>query len=96
MGPSGSGKSSLLNLMARRLHSSLTTRYSASGKMLFNGANPSNDVIRSLCSETLRYAAALRLPSWMSAAEKERRAEDIILKLGLRECADVPIGSEFM
>jgi ABC-type multidrug transport system ATPase subunit len=80
--------------------------------MLFNGATPSDEVVRSLCSyvtqdddallpsltvrETLRYAAALRLPNWMSAAEKERRAEDVILKLGLRECADIAIGSEFV
>jgi len=80
--------------------------------MLFNGSTPSDSVVRSLCSyvtqdddallpsltvrETLRYAAALRLPGTMSAAEKERRAEEIILKMGLRDCADTIIGSEFL
>ncbi|KAF8537404.1 P-loop containing nucleoside triphosphate hydrolase protein [Trichophaea hybrida] len=112
MGPSGSGKSSLLNLMARRLKSTLRTRYSFSGSMLFNGAMPSDTVIRSLCSyvtqdddallpsltvrETLQYAAALRLPAWLPAKDKGRKAEEILLKMGLRDCADVIIGSEFM
>lgn len=98
--------------MARRLDSSLATRYSSSGKMLFNGAAPSDKVVRSLCSyvtqdddalypsltvrETLHYAAALRLPSWMSSKDKQRRAEDVLHKLGLRDCADVMIGSEFL
>ncbi|RPA99436.1 P-loop containing nucleoside triphosphate hydrolase protein [Choiromyces venosus 120613-1] len=112
MGPSGSGKSSLLNLMARRLHSSASTRYKSSGKMFFNGALPSDTVIKSLCSyvtqdddallpsltvrETLYYAAQLRLPSSMSKSEKKRRADDVILKMGLRDCADNLIGSEFL
>lgn len=111
MGPSGSGKSTLLNLMARRLHSSISTRYRSSGKMLFNGALPSDAVIRSLCSyvtqdddallpsltvrETLQFAAALRLPTWMSKDDKKRRAEEVILKMGLKDCADNLIGSEF-
>lgn len=111
MGPSGSGKSTLLNLMARRLHSSVSTRYHSSGKMLFNGALPSDAVIRSLCSyvtqdddallpsltvrETLQFAAALRLPTWMSKEDKKRRAEEVILKMGLKDCADNLIGSEF-
>ena len=41
LGPSGSGKSSSLNTMARRLRSSLLTRYrtSESGAMLVNGSS---------------------------------------------------------
>ena len=50
MGPSGSGKTSLLNLMARRLHSSISTRYETHGEIFFNGAIPSKKVIRSICS----------------------------------------------
>ncbi|EWC46649.1 hypothetical protein DRE_04136 [Drechslerella stenobrocha 248] len=112
MGPSGSGKSSLLNSMAQRLHNTLLTRYHKSGDMLFNGSRVSDNVIQSLCSyvtqdddallpsltvrETLRFAAGLRLPKWMSRKEKIRRAEDILLKMGLKECADTLIGSEFL
>ncbi|KAI5793725.1 P-loop containing nucleoside triphosphate hydrolase protein [Peziza echinospora] len=112
MGPSGSGKSSLLNQMAKRLKSSPFTRYISTGSMKFNGALPSDEVVRSLCSyvtqdddallssltvrETLRFAAGLRLPKWMSKQEKMTRAEDIILKLGLKDCADNIIGDEFV
>ncbi|KAF8424189.1 ABC transporter [Tirmania nivea] len=112
MGPSGSGKSTLLNLLAKRLQSTPFTRYKSSGKILFNGAVPSDSVVRSLCSyvtqddeallpsltvrETLRFAAGLRLPKWMSNHEKIRRAEEVILKMGLKDCADNLIGSEFV
>ncbi|KAK6330430.1 hypothetical protein TWF696_003526 [Orbilia brochopaga] len=112
MGPSGSGKSSLLNSMAQRLHNSLTTRYRQSGDILFNGSRVSDSVVKSLCSyvtqdddallpsltvrETLRFAAGLRLPKWMSKKEKIRRAEDILLKMGLKDCADTLVGSEFL
>ena len=41
-GPSGGGGSSLLNTMARRLQSSLFTRYRTSGTMLFNGVQPTD------------------------------------------------------
>lgn len=73
---------------------------------------PSDCVVRSLCSyvtqdddallpsltvrETLRFAAGLRLPKWMSSDEKIRRAEEVILKMGLKDCADNLIRSEFV
>jgi ABC-type multidrug transport system ATPase subunit/ABC-type multidrug transport system permease subunit len=112
MGPSGSGKTSLLNAMALRLHSSFGTKYSRSGEMTFNGAIPSDSVVRSVCSyvcqdddallpslsvrETLRFSAGLRLPSHMSKEEKNRRAEEVLLKMGLKDCADNLIGSELV
>ena len=112
LGPSGSGKSSLLNVMARRLRSSLLTRYRTSGAMLFNGVRPTDKEVRSLCSyvtqddsallpyltvrETLRFAAGLRLPRWMSKEEKVKRAEDVLLKMGLKDCADVLVGNELL
>ena len=112
MGPSGSGKTSLLNSMALRLHNSMGTKYIPSGKLTFNSAVPSSSVVRSVCSyvcqdddallpsltvrETLRFAAGLRLPSWMSKDEKNRRAEDVLLKMGLKDCADNLVGSELV
>ncbi|KAI9850392.1 MAG: hypothetical protein M1838_005725 [Thelocarpon superellum] len=112
MGPSGSGKTSLLNSMADRLQSNVATRYRPSGKLLFNGAIPSAAVFRSLCSfveqtddallpsltvrETLRFAAGLRLPQWMSREEKEKRAGQVLLKLGLKDCADNLIGNDLI
>jgi ABC-type multidrug transport system ATPase subunit len=112
MGPSGSGKTSLLNLMAHRLHNSASTRYLAGGEMLYGGAVPSDDVVRSVSSyvcqdddallptltvrETLHFAAGLRLPTWMSKQEKIQRAESVLLKLGLRDCADNLIGNDLI
>lgn len=112
MGPSGSGKTSLLNSVARRLHGSLMTKYQLSGKMSYNGAIPSESVIRSVTSfvtqdddalmpsltvrESLRFAAGLRLPRWMSKEEKNQRAEEILMKMGLKDCADNLIGSDLI
>ncbi|CAF3484152.1 hypothetical protein SNK03_012781 [Fusarium graminearum] len=112
MGPSGSGKTSLLNAMALRLRDSVGTKYRPAGKLTFNGALPSDSVIRSVCSyvcqdddallpsltvrETLRFAAGLRLPSFMSKDEKNRRAEEVLLKMGLKDCADNLVGGELV
>lgn len=112
MGPSGSGKTSLLNSMALRLHNSLGTQYKKSGNLRFNGAIPSDSVIRSVCSyvcqdddallpsltvrETLQFSAGLRLPSFMTTAQKNERAEEVLLKLGLKDCADNIIGSDLI
>ncbi|KAL8907211.1 MAG: hypothetical protein Q9171_005944 [Xanthocarpia ochracea] len=108
MGPSGSGKTSLLNLMADRLQNSLSTIYETKGEMKFNNAVPSSEVIRSICSyvcqdddalfpcltvrENLQFAAALRLPTHLSKTQKRQRAESVLLKLGLRDCADTLVG----
>lgn len=112
MGPSGSGKTSLLNAMAGRLHSSVMAKYQTHGKMLFNGASPSDSVVRSICAyvsqdddsllpcltvrENLHFAAGLRLPTHLTKQEKFRRAESIILKMGLRDCADNLVGSDLV
>ncbi len=98
--------------MARRLHSSISTKYETNGDMVFSGAVPSEGVIRSICSyvcqdddallpcltvrENLRFAAGLRLPTHMSKEEKMQRAESVILKLGLRDCADILVGSQLV
>ncbi|KAL1643823.1 hypothetical protein SLS61_009139 [Didymella pomorum] len=112
MGPSGSGKTSLLNSMAGRLKDDFSTRYKTSGAMTFNGLSPSEDVVHSICSfvtqdddallasltvrETLRYAAGLRLPKWMSKQQKSQKAEEILLKMGLKDCADNLIGNDLI
>ncbi|KAL9108387.1 MAG: hypothetical protein Q9227_006847 [Pyrenula ochraceoflavens] len=108
MGPSGSGKTSLLHSMAHRLHSTIATEYQTRGRMLFNEAVPSESVVRSLTSfvvqdddalvasltvkETLRFAAKLRLPKWMSTSEKVAKADDVLIKLGLKGVANNVVG----
>ena len=37
--------------------------------------------------ENLHFPAALRLPSWMTHAERKERVEKVIDELGLRGCA---------
>jgi ABC-type multidrug transport system ATPase subunit len=112
LGPSGSGKSSLLNFIADRLHSSAYQKYISSGDIIFNNTLPSRSVIRSLCSyvtqeddgllpsltvrETLHYAAYLRLPNHFTHAQKRARADDVILQMGLKDCADTLIGDEMV
>ncbi|KAI0202926.1 P-loop containing nucleoside triphosphate hydrolase protein [Astrocystis sublimbata] len=112
MGPSGSGKTSLLNAMAQRQTNTIAVKYRSTGGLLFNGASPSNTVIRSVVSyvcqdddallpsltvrETLRFAAGLRLPTWMSKREKHQRAEEVLLKMGLKDCADNLVGSDLV
>jgi len=110
MGPSGSGKSSCLNAISRRLHSNSRTRYFSSGQILINGCDASDNLVSSITSyvpqddsgllpcltvrETLHFAARLRLPSWMTVDQKILRAESVLLSLGLRDCADTLIGSD--
>lgn len=112
MGPSGSGKTSLLDSMAHRLHNSTLTKYESGGNMLFNGAILSEKVIRSICSyvcqdddallpyltvrENLHFSAGLRLPAHLSSSEKKQRAESVLLKMGLRDCANNLVGSELV
>lgn len=94
--------------MARRLPDQIGTQYEQGGKMLFGAGIPSDSVISSVVSyvsqdddaliptltvrETLNFAAALRLPIWMSKVQKRARAESVLLDLNLRDCADTLIG----
>ncbi|KAL9626413.1 MAG: hypothetical protein Q9164_007880 [Protoblastenia rupestris] len=109
LGPSGSGKTSLLNTMAQRLPDGLMQYHVAGGRMVLGGSIASKELITSLTSyvcqddnallpsltvrETLRFAALLRLPTWMSIDDKIQRSEDVLRKLGLTECADTRIGN---
>lgn len=112
LGPSGSGKSSLLNLVADRLNSSVFSKYHSNDAIFFNNVAPPREVISSLCSfvtqeddgllpsltvrETLHYAAYLRLPSHLKHEERRQIADNIILKMGLKYCANTPIGDELV
>jgi ABC-type multidrug transport system ATPase subunit len=80
--------------------------------MLFNGAEASPSVVESIISfvtqddegllpsltvrETLRFAAALRLPSWMTKSEKNKRADEVLLKIGLKVWSKSPPRKELL
>ncbi|VAH15473.1 unnamed protein product [Triticum turgidum subsp. durum] len=101
MGPSGSGKSTLLDSLWRLARNVLQT-----GKVLLNGkkrrldfgavayVTQENVLLGTLTvRETVTYSAQLRLPSSMSKAEVRRVVDDTLDEMGLRECAERPIGT---
>ncbi|WWC59875.1 uncharacterized protein I303_102437 [Kwoniella dejecticola CBS 10117] len=112
LGPSGAGKSTLLQLIAGRpFNPGPLSRFSHSGSLLFAGeaassASRSNVAfveqdddwhLPSLTvRETLTYAAILRLPDKMARRQKVARAETVLRMLGLKDCADLPVGGQLL
>lgn len=102
IGGSGSGKTTLLNTMAERM---VSPRLSEAGSITFNGESGvhsarhayvmQQDVLLPSLTvrETLKYAADLRLPPSTTPAQREKVVEEVILELGLKECADTRVGN---
>lgn len=102
LGGSGSGKTTLLNTVAERMHSN---RLACVGTATFNGLEGVHSVRHAYVMqqdillptltvrETLRYAASLRLPQTVTEEERERVVEEVILELGLKDCANTRIGN---
>ncbi|KAJ6300435.1 hypothetical protein OIU76_021265 [Salix suchowensis] len=102
MGPSGSGKSTLLDSLAGRLSSNVKM----SGKVLIN-ANRSSTDCRDISyvtqedfflgtltvRETITYSAQLRLPRKTTKQEIGSVVKNIIMEMGLQDCADTKIGN---
>ena len=93
MGPSGSSKTTLLDVLAGRLSSNLTR----SGSILLNGRESNlsygvaayvrqEDVLIGTLTvkETLMFVARLRLPNDVEGQTREQRVEDVIAELGLK------------
>ncbi|KFU92699.1 ATP-binding cassette sub-family G member 2, partial [Chaetura pelagica] len=111
LGPTGSGKSSLLDILAAR-----KDPHGLSGDILINGApQPANfkctsgyvvqatlfglkdDVVMGTLTvrENLKFSAALRLPRAVKEHEKNERVDQIIKELGLSKVADSKVGTQF-
>ncbi|NXW70924.1 ABCG2 protein, partial [Hirundo rustica] len=104
LGPTGSGKSSLLDILAAR-----KDPHGLSGDILINGApQPANfkctsgyvvqdDVVMGTLTvrENLKFSAALRLPKSVKEQEKDERVNQIIKELGLSKVADSKVGTQF-
>ncbi|NWR48535.1 ABCG2 protein, partial [Regulus satrapa] len=104
LGPTGSGKSSLLDILAAR-----KDPHGLSGDILINGApQPANfkctsgyvvqdDVVMGTLTvrENLKFSAALRLPKSVKEKEKNQRVDQIINELGLSKVADSKVGTQF-
>eukprot|EP00930_Biecheleria_cincta_P018149 TRINITY_DN14231_c0_g1_i1.p1 TRINITY_DN14231_c0_g1~~TRINITY_DN14231_c0_g1_i1.p1 ORF type:complete len:657 (-),score=110.32 TRINITY_DN14231_c0_g1_i1:378-2291(-) len=104
LGASGSGKTSLLSVLADRLLYSKGA--TLTGELKINAEAPPADY-RSHCAyvqqtdvfypfstvrETVEMAACLRLGSTKSKAEKIQRASDVIKQLGLTKALDTKVG----
>uniref|UniRef100_A0A8B9FWQ8 Broad substrate specificity ATP-binding cassette transporter ABCG2 n=1 Tax=Amazona collaria TaxID=241587 RepID=A0A8B9FWQ8_9PSIT len=104
LGPTGSGKTSLLDILASR-----KDPQGLSGDILINGApQPANfkctsgyvvqdDVVMGTLTvrENLKFSAALRLPKSVKEHEKNERVNQIIKELGLSKVADLKVGTQF-
>ncbi|XP_076152102.1 broad substrate specificity ATP-binding cassette transporter ABCG2d isoform X2 [Alosa pseudoharengus] len=105
LGPTGSGKSSFLDVLAARKDPA-----GLSGEVLIDGApQPPNfkclsgyvvqdDVVMGTLTvrENLRFSAALRLPSSVGQREKEVRVNHLIQELGLSKVADSKVGTQLI
>uniref|UniRef100_A0A671WFX0 Broad substrate specificity ATP-binding cassette transporter ABCG2 n=1 Tax=Sparus aurata TaxID=8175 RepID=A0A671WFX0_SPAAU len=103
LGPTGSGKSSFLDILAARKDPS-----GLSGEVLIDRApQPPNfkclsgyvvqeDVVMGTLTvrENLRFSAALRLPCSVPQSEKEARVNHLIKELGLTKVADSKVGTQ--
>lgn len=102
MGPTGAGKSSLLNILAGSTKGS-----GLSGEVLMNGRKNGAKSLKRLrgyvlqddtfftqltVRETLTYSALLRLPKSMSKAEKIERVDRVIKLLNIEKCQHTIVG----
>ncbi|XP_026055603.1 ATP-binding cassette sub-family G member 2 isoform X2 [Carassius auratus] len=105
LGPTGSGKSSFLDVLAARKDPA-----GLSGEVLIDGApQPPNfkclsgyvvqdDVVMGTLTvrENLRFSAALRLPKSISQQEKDEKIEKLIQELGLSKVANSRVGTQLI
>ncbi|KAI0062057.1 hypothetical protein BV25DRAFT_1825918 [Artomyces pyxidatus] len=101
LGPSGAGKTTLIEILSNKRKSGHITgavRFpptssSPSGPPRI-GFVPQQDVLPPMLTvfEALLFAARLRLPEWISDAEKKQRVEDVVEQLGLGKVRNTRIG----
>ncbi|KAG1961198.1 broad substrate specificity ATP-binding cassette transporter ABCG2b [Pimephales promelas] len=107
MGATGSGKTSLLDVIAGRkdprgLRSGqvlVDNKVVTSDLRLMSAYVVQDDILMGTLTvqENLLFSANLRLPrKQYSTADKEKKVESIIQELGLEDCAHTKIGTEFI
>ena len=110
MGPSGAGKTSLLNVLANRIGNKGPTQR-VSGTIRLDGKALVGAALRKRIAyvmqqdllfatqtprEALMFSAMLRLPRAMHLAKKRELVEKMLADLGLLDCADTYCGSEMI
>uniref|UniRef100_A0A671MIX2 ABC transporter domain-containing protein n=1 Tax=Sinocyclocheilus anshuiensis TaxID=1608454 RepID=A0A671MIX2_9TELE len=107
MGATGSGKTSLLDVIAGRkdprgLRSGqvlVDNKVVTSDLCLMSAYVVQDDILMGTLTvrENLLFSGNLRLPrKQYSTADKKKKVESIIQELGLEDCADTKIGTEFI
>eukprot|EP01126_Amoeba_proteus_P061786 TRINITY_DN832_c0_g1_i14.p1 TRINITY_DN832_c0_g1~~TRINITY_DN832_c0_g1_i14.p1 ORF type:complete len:620 (+),score=89.58 TRINITY_DN832_c0_g1_i14:422-2281(+) len=106
IGPSGAGKTSLLNVLAKKITHSKKSKLS--GTVTFNGLEcrpgeigkfsgfvSQEDVLLGSMTtlEILRFTAALSLPDDFPQEKKDMRINDLIRCMGLDKCKDSYVGN---
>jgi len=109
MGPTGCGKTSLLNVLAARVAATNAATSRLTGEILINGRPRNDEAFRRISAyvlqddklyphltvhETLMLAAHFFLPNEVSDEEKEIRVTAIIAELGLVKARNTCIGDE--
>ncbi|NXD07083.1 ABCG8 protein, partial [Nothocercus nigrocapillus] len=107
IGSTAGGKTSLLDVITCRDHGGKIK----SGQILINDKTSTPQLVRKCIAhvrqddrllphltvkETLQFVAKLRLPKFFSDSQREKRVEDVIAELRLRQCADTRVGNEFL
>jgi len=109
MGPTGCGKTSLLNVLAARVSSGGAASTMLTGSITVNGTPRRDEDFRRISAyvlqddkmyphltvyETLMLAAHFYLPNGVSDEDKDAMVQNVIDELGLRKAKDTIIGDE--
>lgn len=107
MGPSGAGKTSLLNILAGRASSRGAVTIQADVRLNNYSVDPTNIQVRkqiafvaqddslqvtSTPRESIRFSAKLRLPRTTTDEDLDKLTQRMITELGLTSCADTIVG----
>jgi ATP-binding cassette subfamily G (WHITE) protein 2 len=104
LGPTGSGKSSLLDILANRKdHHGLEGQVFLDGKIQTEdykyrvGYVVQDNIVSGNLTvrENLIFSANLRLSKTISSKDKSIIVDEVINQLGLQKCSDTKIGTEF-
>ncbi|KAM5292598.1 ATP-binding cassette sub-family G member 8 isoform 2-T2 [Ctenodactylus gundi] len=107
IGSAGCGRASLLDIITGRDHGGKMK----SGGIWINGQPSTPQLVRKCVAhvrqhdqllphltvrETLAFVAQMRLPRTFSQAQRDKRVEDVIAELRLRQCADTRVGNDYV
>ncbi|XP_009977509.1 PREDICTED: ATP-binding cassette sub-family G member 8 [Tauraco erythrolophus] len=107
VGSTAGGKTSLLDVITCRDHGGKIT----SGQITINNKPSTPQLVKKCIAhvrqddrllphltvrETLLFVARLRLPKFFSDSQRQKRVEDVIAELRLRQCANTRVGNEYL